>query len=215
MPSLNINGKDYNAIVNETILSVPRRLEPGQCHIGYACGGDGLCQTCEVTVLEGADALSELSTVETAWLTHAKLQEGKRLGCQARIVKDKPVKVVTRPEIAKTMFEDIFSPSSDKTAIRAAVEFAGYVASETVTHLVGAVPAYVDAARRAYDGRLTSDVIPDAVQAFNEGLVSVLTSENIKTATENASKAAKTAADKASAFIQKVAAAATPPKPKA
>ncbi len=67
-------------------------------HVGYVCGGHGICQACYVTVLEGADCLSSLSDIEKAFLSDRQVRSGGRLACQATIVSDGTVKVLSRPE---------------------------------------------------------------------------------------------------------------------
>lgn len=97
MAKLEINGTACDAFVDESLLGAARRHK---AHIGYACGGHGLCQTCEVIVESGMDALSPMNDVEMAWLTAEKQQKGHRLACQVQIKKDATIKFTTRAEKA-------------------------------------------------------------------------------------------------------------------
>ena len=51
-------------------------------HLTVPCGGEGTCGKCRVRVIEGAEPPSP---VERSLLSPAQLEEGIRLGCQARI----------------------------------------------------------------------------------------------------------------------------------
>ncbi len=50
--------------------------------IGGACGGIGLCTTCRVIVLEGAENLSRLTREEKDFRARNLLKENERLACQ-------------------------------------------------------------------------------------------------------------------------------------
>lgn len=57
------------------------------CDVAMACGGQGICATCHVKVLEGHDSLSPMTTREKRTLS---LMTGRsldsRLACQAKIL---------------------------------------------------------------------------------------------------------------------------------
>jgi chlorosome envelope protein I len=67
-------------------------------HVGYVCGGHGVCQACYVTVQEGGECLSPLSDIEKAFLSDRQIHSGGRLACQAKIEKDGTIRVLSRPE---------------------------------------------------------------------------------------------------------------------
>ncbi|HEY9282736.1 MAG TPA: 2Fe-2S iron-sulfur cluster-binding protein, partial [Pyrinomonadaceae bacterium] len=48
------------------------------------CAGRGECDTCAVSVLEGATLLSSLTDAERERLSPERLAAGERLACQAR-----------------------------------------------------------------------------------------------------------------------------------
>lgn len=95
-----INDKPCQGKVGEKLSRVA--LE-NKAHVGYVCAGLGICQTCYVTVHEGMDCLSPLSDVETAFLSEKQIQEGARLACQAIIVKDGAIHILSRPEEVRRM----------------------------------------------------------------------------------------------------------------
>jgi len=54
--------------------------------LDYACGGNALCGTCCVLVVEGEEHLSEAQPAEAHRLAELDLGPAHRLACQARIV---------------------------------------------------------------------------------------------------------------------------------
>lgn len=50
--------------------------------IGGACGGLGLCTTCRVQVIAGAEALGKLTRAEKEFRSQGLLKENERLACQ-------------------------------------------------------------------------------------------------------------------------------------
>lgn len=95
-----INDKACTASVGQDLGRVARL---SHSHVGYICGGHGVCQACYVTVQEGADCLSAPSDVEKAFLSERQIQKGGRLACQATIEKDGTVRLLSRPEEVKRM----------------------------------------------------------------------------------------------------------------
>jgi 2Fe-2S ferredoxin len=69
----------------ETILEAVRALGYIMDH---ACGGNALCGTCCVKVLEGEASLSPIETDEKERLTELDLRRPHRLACQAKIYGD-------------------------------------------------------------------------------------------------------------------------------
>jgi ferredoxin/uncharacterized protein YoxC len=168
MPKLEMNGQTYEAFVDESLLAVARK---NKAHIGYTCGGNGLCQTCEVIVESGMDALSPMNDVEKAWLTAEKQKNGHRLACQCQIVADKPIKVLTRAEKARQVFNRAFreQPKEPSTHPQGYVgEFFTWLGIETLSHLSAVPFVSVNVIQRVIDGKLTLQAVSDTINAANE-----------------------------------------------
>jgi len=168
MPKLEMNGQTYEAFVDESLLAVARK---NKAHIGYTCGGNGLCQTCEVIVESGMDALSPMNDVEKAWLTAEKQKNGHRLACQCQIVADKPIKVLTRAEKARQVFNRAFreQPQEPSTHPQGYVgEFFTWLGIETLSHLSAVPFVSVNVIQRVIDGKLTLQAVSDTINAANE-----------------------------------------------
>lgn len=95
-----INDRSCPAAIGEKLSKV---AQDSKSHVGYVCGGHGICQTCYVTVLEGRECLSPLSEIEQAFLSTKQVEAGGRLACQAVIEKEGPLKVLSRPEEVRRM----------------------------------------------------------------------------------------------------------------
>ena len=98
-----INNKKHETKQGERLIDVARK---NHAHIGYFCGGNGLCQTCYVKVLEGMELLSPLSEREKALLSDTLVKEGHRVACLTTIEKPGTVKLRTTVEEVKTLFEN-------------------------------------------------------------------------------------------------------------
>lgn len=100
--NITINNKEYEANIGDRLLDIARK---NHAHIGYFCGGNSICQTCYVTVLEGAELLSPLSDYEKALLSDNLIDEGTRMACLTTIEKPGTIRVVSAVEEVKQMFE--------------------------------------------------------------------------------------------------------------
>jgi chlorosome envelope protein I len=101
-----INDKSCDSSVGMTLGKVAR---VSHSHVGYVCGGHGLCQACYVTVQEGAECLAPLTDVEKAFLSPRQVAAGGRMACQATIVRDGTVRVLSRPEeLRRLLFSNPF-----------------------------------------------------------------------------------------------------------
>lgn len=98
--NLIINDKPAQSSVGQTIGKAARL---NHSHVGYVCGGHGLCQACYITVQEGAECLAPLTDVEKAFLSPRQIAAGGRMACQATIAKEGDVKVLSRPEEVRRM----------------------------------------------------------------------------------------------------------------
>lgn len=99
---ITINNKQYEANVGDRLLDIARVNHE---HIGYFCGGNALCQTCYVRVLEGGELLSPLNEEEKALLSDNLVSEGTRMACQTTVEKPGTIRIVSVVEEVKQMFE--------------------------------------------------------------------------------------------------------------
>jgi len=95
-----INDKPCASVAGQTLGKVAR---VSHSHVGYVCGGQGVCQACYVTVQEGADLLAPLTDVEKAFLSPRQIAAGGRMACQATIAGEGTVRVLSRPEEVRRM----------------------------------------------------------------------------------------------------------------
>ena len=70
------------AVVGSYLIDAAKRLN---VEITDDCGRLGLCDTCAVTVLSGAEFLTDPTKAEIEQLTEKRLKKGERLSCQAKI----------------------------------------------------------------------------------------------------------------------------------
>jgi adenylate cyclase len=68
---------------NETILDVARRAG---VPLGNSCGAVGICARCAVRVLQGAEALTPPTEIESRVAERRKLDPDERLACQAVVL---------------------------------------------------------------------------------------------------------------------------------
>uniref|UniRef100_Q3APE6 Chlorosome envelope protein X n=1 Tax=Chlorobium chlorochromatii (strain CaD3) TaxID=340177 RepID=Q3APE6_CHLCH len=99
---ITINNNSYEASVGQRILDVARVHHE---HIGYFCGGNGMCQTCYITVLEGMENLTPLSREEKALLSDTLISENTRMACQTYLEKEGTIRIKSFVEDVKDMFE--------------------------------------------------------------------------------------------------------------
>jgi chlorosome envelope protein X len=97
-----INNHQHDAKEGDRLLDIARVNHE---HIGYFCGGNGICQTCYVKVLEGSELLSPISTEEKAMLSENLIREGARMACMATVEKAGTIKVISAVEEVKQMTE--------------------------------------------------------------------------------------------------------------
>ncbi len=99
---ISINNHSYEAKQGERLLDIARSNHE---HIGYFCGGNSICQTCYVKVLEGSELLSPLSVEEKALLSDALIKVGTRMACLTTVEKEGTIRVVSLVEEVKRAFE--------------------------------------------------------------------------------------------------------------
>jgi len=100
--TITINNRTCEAATGQRLLDIART---NHAHIGYFCGGNGICQTCYVKMLEGAELLSPPSEPEKAMLSDRLLAEGTRMACLATIEKPGTITILSAVEEVKQMFE--------------------------------------------------------------------------------------------------------------
>ena len=87
MPTLAVEG--YAPVEIEADTSLLDACDAHGIPMDSACGGFAACNSCRVTVLDGADALTPRLDEEDAFLD----RDDQRLGCQARILGDVRVRL--------------------------------------------------------------------------------------------------------------------------
>jgi len=86
------DGKKVMVKAGTNILQAAKEAGVG---IRSECGGKGVCGKCKV-IIKSADAVSKMSSVEEKLLSKHEIEEGYRLSCQTRILKN--VVVMVPPE---------------------------------------------------------------------------------------------------------------------
>ena len=99
---ITINNQSYEASKGQRVLDIARS---NHAHIGYFCGGNTICQTCYVRVLEGAELLSPISDEEKALLSDPLISEGTRMACMTTVEKEGTIRVISAVEEVKRMAE--------------------------------------------------------------------------------------------------------------
>lgn len=98
--NITVNDRECSAQVGDRLLDIARA---NHSHIGYFCGGNAICQTCYVRVLEGAELLSPMSDAEKAMLSDKLIKEGTRMACQTLIEKPGKITVLSEVEAASRL----------------------------------------------------------------------------------------------------------------
>jgi chlorosome envelope protein X len=97
---IRINDKECEAQIGDRLLDTART---NHGHIGYFCGGNAICQTCYVRVLEGQELLSPMSDAEKSMLSDTLIREGIRMACQTTIEKAGTIRILSEVEAVKQM----------------------------------------------------------------------------------------------------------------
>ncbi|MEI8033425.1 MAG: 2Fe-2S iron-sulfur cluster-binding protein [Chlorobiaceae bacterium] len=150
--NITINNRSYQAKEGDRLLDVARSNHE---HIGYFCGGNSICQTCYVKVLEGAELLSPVSESEEAILSEKLLKDGARMACMTTIEKPGTIRILSAVEEVKQLTET--NP----------LGLAGYAATMGWEALVKFPDTMRFQAGRTFDlWQLISDVISGISDAF-------------------------------------------------
>lgn len=154
--NITINEKSAAAAVGQKLIHV---AQDNHSHVGYVCAGNGVCQTCYVTVEKGAECLSPLTDVEKAFLSERQIAEGGRMACQATLEKEGTVVMNSRPETVRTM---LFSNPAG---------LFGYGADMGRDTADRIVPGIINLVERIQKGELRSeDPIGELLKALNGAL---------------------------------------------
>ncbi|MDG1068875.1 MAG: 2Fe-2S iron-sulfur cluster-binding protein, partial [Sulfitobacter sp.] len=102
------SGKRGRFPVGTPVLTAARQLG---VDLDSVCGGRGICSKCQITpgygefskhgVTVEADALSEWNKVEARYDEKRGLKQGRRLGCQATVLKDVIIDVPAESQVHK------------------------------------------------------------------------------------------------------------------
>ncbi|MBB3995808.1 uncharacterized 2Fe-2S/4Fe-4S cluster protein (DUF4445 family) [Sulfitobacter undariae] len=102
------SGKRGRFPVGTPVLTAARKLG---VDLDSVCGGRGICSKCQITPSYGefskhgvtveADALSEWNKVEARYDDKRGLKQGRRLGCQATVLKDVIIDVPAESQVHK------------------------------------------------------------------------------------------------------------------
>ena len=165
--SININDKKCEANIGDRLLDVARA---NHSHIGYFCGGNAICQTCYVKVLEGAELLSPLSDPERSMLSDTLINEGTRMACMTTIDKPGTVTVLTTVEEVKRMAQN------NPLQLPAYAGKMGWAALEKFTDTIDFQARREQTERKLDPWELLTDIfkaITDAVQLTLEAVSSI------------------------------------------
>lgn len=107
MATVIVNDVAHEARPGERILNVARR---NAAHIGFVCDGNGICQTCQIRVIAGADQLNQPTATERAWMPAWRFERGHRLACQTAVRGRGTVEVITTAEELRRQTLDVLQP---------------------------------------------------------------------------------------------------------
>lgn len=98
--SIIINDRQCEAQIGDRLIDIARK---NHSHIGYFCGGNAICQTCYVKVLEGQELLTPLTEAEKSMLSDTLIKEGTRMACQTKIEKTGTLRILSTVEEVRQM----------------------------------------------------------------------------------------------------------------
>src|SRR5262245_39571216 len=84
--------KNGVAVIGSYLIDAARRMG---IVIEANCGRMGLCDSCAVKINGGKDCLSDLTKAETEQLSAERRKQNDRLACQAKIVKEGEIVIMT------------------------------------------------------------------------------------------------------------------------
>ena len=94
MPTIVFVNEGKAGVVAEGTSILQAALDLG-VKISHVCGGQGTCSTCRVEVVVGGENLSPVNQQELAYT----MGDGRRLGCQAKVVGNCAVRALMIPKV--------------------------------------------------------------------------------------------------------------------
>jgi 2Fe-2S ferredoxin len=94
MPTIVFVNEGKAGVVGEGTSILQAALDLG-VKISHVCGGQGTCSTCRVEVVVGGENLSPVNPQELAYT----MGDGRRLGCQARVLGNCAVRALMIPKV--------------------------------------------------------------------------------------------------------------------
>ncbi len=99
--TLRIESWQVSAEQNSTLLSV---FKANDIPLNQICGGQGMCASCHLFVVDGADALTPPTKQEQMTLQFTKINRpGARLACQTRVIGDGVVIELPKGKFVKSV----------------------------------------------------------------------------------------------------------------
>ncbi len=162
MPIVIVNDEEVEAEEGENLLDIARRCA---AHIGFICGGHGICMACVCHVREGAEHLSEPNSIERRGLPKMWIDRGHRVACQTHLVGPGPVEIISRPEELWRQLQTVIKAPDSDEAGRGLFDFAVNVGNITLQQWLSFPMSTINAvyqATRTYPsptevGRLVKD----------------------------------------------------------
>jgi ferredoxin len=129
MPIVIVNDEEVEAEEGENLLDIARRCA---AHIGFICGGHGICMACVCHVREGAEHLSEPNSIERRGLPKMWIDRGHRVACQTTLVGPGPVEIISRPEELWRQLQTVLKAPDSNEAGRGLFDFAVNIGNITL-----------------------------------------------------------------------------------
>lgn len=79
----------------------------------HACGGNGVCSTCRVSIIEGLENCSQRSTEEKAIVEKLRFPSEIRLACQTKLVGNVSIRRMVSDKMDMDIIKEQFSDESD------------------------------------------------------------------------------------------------------
>jgi ferredoxin len=120
MPIVIVNDVEVEAEEGETLLDVARREA---AHIGFLCGGMGICMACVCRVQEGAEYLTPPNDIEVRGVAKPWIDSGHRVACQAKIAGPGPIRILSRPEELWRQLQGVLRAEDGNSAGKSFLDF--------------------------------------------------------------------------------------------
>jgi len=87
MPKVSLKPQNISLIAPKK-ANLLKFLQENGIPVGSACGGQGLCASCKVQVVEGSHHLNSPNDREMDLIERNHLQNSERISCQCKILGD-------------------------------------------------------------------------------------------------------------------------------